>query len=45
MTKIEEILEFVRKTNPYITKEKLISELEKSEYSAKSLIVTLELVK
>ena len=40
---IKEILEFVRKTNPEMTEERLVKELEKSRYSAGALIVTLQM--
>ena len=38
MDKIDEMLKYGRRTNPEITRDKLIEELGKCEYSAKSLI-------
>jgi len=38
MDKIDEILEYVRRTNPEMTRDKLIEELGKCEYSARALI-------
>ena len=38
MDKISELLQYVRRTNPEMTREKLVEELSKSEYAAKSLI-------
>ena len=37
---IEELLNYVRRTNPDMTKEKLLEELDKSDYSARGLIYT-----
>ena len=42
MVEISEILQYVRKTNPEMTMEKLIEELNKSDYVARSLIFTKE---
>ena len=42
MNKIDELLEYVQKTNPEMTKEKLIKELNKSQYSAVALVFTWE---
>ena len=36
--RVDEILLYIQKTNPEMTREKLIDELRKSEYAAKSLI-------
>ena len=36
--KINEILKYVRRTNPEMTRDKLIEELGKCEYSARALI-------
>ena len=38
MDRVDEILLYIQKTNPEMTREKLIDELSKSEYAAKSLI-------
>ena len=35
---IDELLSYVQRTNPDMTKEKLIEELDKSDYSARGLI-------
>lgn len=40
MDKIDKILEYVRRTNPQMTRERLIEELGDCEYSAKSLLFT-----
>lgn len=40
MERIEQLLEYVRKTNPNMDKKKLIEELSKSRYSAMALIMT-----
>ena len=40
MDKISELLQYVRRTNPEMTREKLIEELGKSDYVARSLIFT-----
>lgn len=42
MDKIDELLMYVQKTNPGMTREKLIDELNKSDYAARSLIFTAE---
>ena len=42
MDKIDEILEYVRKSNPGMSREQLIAELGKSEYSARALIFTAQ---
>lgn len=39
MNKIDELLKYVQKTNPKITKEKLIEELSKCRYSTIGLIM------
>lgn len=39
---IERILECVRKTNPSMTKDKLIEELSKCRYSAVALVMVCE---
>ena len=38
MDRVDEILLYMQKTNQEMTREKLIDELSKSEYAAKSLI-------
>jgi len=38
MDRVDEILLYIQKTNPEMTREKLVEELRKSEYAAKSLI-------
>jgi len=40
--KIDELLMYVQKTNPGMTREKLIDELNKSDYAAKALLFTSE---
>ena len=42
MDKISELLQYVRRTNPEMTRERLIEELSKSDYVARSLIFTKE---
>lgn len=42
MIDINKLLEYVQKTNPEMTKEKLIEELNKSRYSAVSLVMVCE---
>lgn len=44
MDKIDKLLEYVRRTNPEMTKERLIYELGECQYTAKSLIFTAESV-
>lgn len=39
---IEHILEYVRKTNPTMTKDKLLAELSKCRYSAVALCMVCE---
>ena len=38
MDRVDEILLYIQKTNPEMTREKLVEELRKCEYAAKSLI-------
>ena len=38
MDKIDEMLKYVRRTNPEMTRDKLVEELWKCEYSARALI-------
>lgn len=40
MDKLDSLLKYVRKTNPEMTKERLIEELSKCKYSAVGLIIT-----
>ena len=42
MDKISELLQYVQRTNPEMTMERLIEELSKSDYVARSLIFTKE---
>lgn len=42
MNKIDELLEYVRKTNPGMSKEELIYNLGSSEYVRKSLLFSFE---
>lgn len=42
MDKVDELLRYVQKTNPEMTREKLMDELSRSDYAAKSLIFTAE---
>ena len=41
MNKIDELIEYVRKSNPGMTKDRLLEELEVSRYAAKSLLYTM----
>ena len=40
MDRLNELLEYIQRTNPGMTKEKLIKELKQCSYTAKSLIFT-----
>ena len=42
MDQISELLQYVRRTNPEMTREKLIEELGKSDYVARSINFTKE---
>ena len=42
MIELNELVEYVQKTNPTMTKEKLIKELRKSLYSSISLFMVVE---
>ena len=42
MDKISELLQYVRRTNPEMTREKLVEELSKSDYVARSINFTKE---
>lgn len=44
MDKLDELLRYVQKTNPEMTRENLIDELSRSDYAARSLIFTKEVV-
>ena len=45
MDKIDEMLKYVQRTNPEMTRDKLIEELGKCEYSARALIFGFRNVK
>lgn len=40
MDKLSELLKYIQKTNPQMTKDKLIEELSISQYSTMALIMT-----
>lgn len=40
MNRIDKLLEYIHKTNPEMTRERLVEELEKCHYSAVGLIMT-----
>jgi hypothetical protein len=42
MDKVDELLRYVQKTNPEMTRKKLMDELSRSDYAARSLIFTDE---
>ena len=42
MIELDKLLKYVQKTNPTMTKEKLIEELSKSRYSSIALIMIAE---
>ena len=42
MIELDKLLEYVRKTNPTMTKEKLIEELSKNRYSSIALVMVAE---
>ena len=42
MNELNELLEYVQRTNPTMTKEKLIEELGKNRYSSISLVMVLQ---
>lgn len=42
MERIEQLLEYVQKTNPTMTRKKLIEELSKCRYSSVSLVMVCE---
>lgn len=45
MIELDKLLEYVRKTNPTMTKEKLIKELGKKRYSSIALVMVAENVR
>ena len=45
MIELDKLLEYVQKTNPTMTKEKLIDELSKSRYSSNALVMIAENVR
>ena len=45
MIELDKLLEYVRKTNPTMTMEKLIKELGKSRYSSIALVMIAENVR
>ena len=40
MCELDKLLEYIQKTNPEMTKEKLIYELKQHDYTSKALIFT-----
>ena len=44
MDKIDELLRYIHRTNPEMTREKLINELSSRDYAARSLLFTKEVV-
>ncbi len=44
MNKIDEILEYIHKTNPGMTRERLLEELSASTYASKAVLFTMESV-
>ena len=42
MIKLNKLVEYVQKTNPTMTKEKLIEELSKNRYSSIALVMVLQ---
>lgn len=45
MIELNELVEYVQKTNPTMTKEKLIKELSKNRYSSIALVVVSQNVR
>ena len=45
MIELDKLLEYVRKTNPTMTREKLIEELGKSRYSSIALVMVSQNVR
>ena len=44
MDKIDELLRYIHRTNPEMTREKLFNEVSRSDYAARSLLFTKEVV-
>ena len=42
MIELDKLLEYVQRTNPTMTKEKLIEELRKNRYSSNALVMIAE---
>ena len=42
MIELDKLLEYVQRTNPTMTKEKLIEELSKNRYSSNALVMIAE---
>ena len=42
MIELDELLEYVQRTNPTMTREKLIEELRKNRYSSIALVIVAE---
>lgn len=42
MDKIDKLLKYIQRTNPGMTRDKLIEELGKNSYAAKGLVFTFE---
>ena len=42
MNKIDELLEYIHKTNPGMTREMLLEELSVSTYTSKAILFTME---
>lgn len=42
MIELNELLEYIQRTNPTMTREKLIEELDKCRYSAVALVMVFE---
>lgn len=45
MDKIDELLEYIRRTNPEITREKLIEELLRCDYATQCILISKNSVK
>ena len=45
MNKFDELLEYIHKTNPRMTREQLLEELSVSRYTSKAILFTMESVK
>jgi putative lipoic acid-binding regulatory protein len=44
MNKIDELLEYIQKTNPGMTRERILEELSASTYTSKAILFTMESV-